>query len=116
MSIARLEVEEVEHEGARLAVALRGELEIATVPALEEALRPPICEDRSCERLTLDLGGLSFIDSSGLAAIVLVSRLCAKHGVVFELLPGRRSVQRLFEFTGLAEALPFRDGGRAGGA
>ena len=109
-----LELQDAGTHNGHLTIVLHGDLAIATVPALEESLRPRIAEDPTCRRITLDLSGLDFIDSTGLAAIVLVSRLCAKHGVEFELLPGRRSVQRLFEFSGLVEALPFRDEGLAG--
>jgi anti-anti-sigma factor len=88
-------------------LSLSGELDLAAVPSLEAQVRR-VCAQASTRGITLDLGGLCFIDSTGLAAIVLVSRLCAKHGFSFELLPGPRAVQRLFESTGLIDALPFR--------
>jgi anti-anti-sigma factor len=99
-------VEDSVHDGVHT-LSLSGELDLAAVPSLEAQVRR-VCAQTSTRGVTLDLGGLSFIDSTGLAAIVLVSGLCAKHSFSFELLPGPRAVQRLFERTGLIDALPFR--------
>jgi anti-anti-sigma factor len=107
---------ELEHvqAGAEHTVLLRGELDMAGVPSVE-ALVNRICagEARSIE---LDLTGLSFIDSTGLAVIVHISALCAKQGHRFQIVPGPPAVQRLFEVTGLDGVLPFAgaDGAVAG--
>jgi len=107
VSFIGVDIEDFERDGVHT-LRLGGELDIAAVPSLESEVRH-VCAAQGTRGITLDLGGLSFIDSTGLAAIVLVSRLCAKHGFEFELLPGPRAVQRLFESTGLIDALPFRD-------
>ncbi|HEV3048202.1 MAG TPA: STAS domain-containing protein [Solirubrobacteraceae bacterium] len=101
-----VEIDDREQDGVHT-LALRGELDLAAVPSLEAEIRH-LCGLESTRAIALDLGGLSFIDSTGLAAIVFVGSLCAKHGFDFELLPGPRAVQRLFETTGLLDALPFR--------
>jgi anti-anti-sigma factor len=106
-----VEIDDLEHDGSHT-LALRGELDLAAVPSLEAEVRH-LCSLATTRGITLDLAGLHFVDSTGLAAIVLVSRLCAKHGFDFELLPGPRAVQRLFETTGLIDALPFRHDGAA---
>jgi anti-sigma B factor antagonist len=92
-------------DGGRL-LAPAGELDIASVDALNAAVSR-VCSD-GVPSLTLDLRGLSFIDSTGLAAIVLASRLCDTSGLGFSLIPGSPATQRLFEMTGLLDALPFR--------
>ncbi|HTU79516.1 MAG TPA: STAS domain-containing protein [Solirubrobacteraceae bacterium] len=101
-----IEIVDSEHHGEHT-LALAGELDIASVPSLEAEIRH-LCEADGTRGITLDLSSLRLIDSTGLAAIVLVSRLCAKHGFGFELVPGPRQVQGLFESTGLIDALPFR--------
>ena len=58
--------------------------------------------------LTLDLRGLTFIDSSGLAAIVYTSRLCERQGCQLSFIRGPQAVQDVFELTGLSELLRFR--------
>lgn len=100
----RLEVVD-EQVGSEHTLRLGGELDIAGVPSLEAAVRR-ICSDDTTS-ITIDLSGLGFIDSTGLAAIVHTSGLCAKHGYGFAIVPGPRPVQRLFEVTGLDAVLPF---------
>ena len=110
MSSTGIEIRERARDGVHT-IELAGELDITAVPSLEAEVRH-LCEGeraRDLRGITLDLGGLQFIDSTGIAAIVLVSRICAKHGYAFALLEGPRSVQRLFETTGLIDELPFRE-------
>ena len=99
------------HEEGSGAYELRlsGELDLGAASALEKGIRP-LCEN-GAKAVTLDLSELRFIDSTGLAAVVLASVLCDKHECRFELIPGPRQVQRLFEIAGLVNALPFRNGG-----
>jgi anti-sigma B factor antagonist len=84
------------------------QLEIASVPALQRAVER-VCSSGTTA-LTLDLRGLTFIDSTGLAAIVLANKICETNGYEFTLIRGADSTQRLFELTGLIDVLPFRDG------
>jgi anti-sigma B factor antagonist len=107
----QLEIHERESEGGRRELALLGELDIASVPALQRAVER-ICSDETTA-ITLDLRGLTFIDSTGLAAIVLANKICDTNGYEFVLIRGADSTQRLFELTGLIDVLPFRDGADA---
>jgi anti-sigma B factor antagonist len=94
-------------DGGEHRLLLSGELEIASVPTLEGAVKRLCTEGTTA--ITLDLSELMFIDSTGLAAIIFAGRLCEKHGYGFSLIQGPRAVQRLFELTGLIDVLPFRD-------
>jgi anti-sigma B factor antagonist len=100
-----VDITQAERAGAHV-LLLTGELDIAEVPRLEAAVDRIL--DEGTTGITIDLRQLEFIDSSGLAAIVHVSGLCAKRGHDFELIAGRPEVQRLFEITGLSGVLPFR--------
>jgi anti-sigma B factor antagonist len=93
-------------QGDRYTLALTGELDLASVPALD-ALAARLCADGASE-VVFDLRRLTFIDSTGLSAILSSMRLCEEHLCNFWLIPGPRSVQRLFELAGLLERLPFR--------
>jgi anti-sigma B factor antagonist len=106
-----LEIEE-STEGDRHTLTLAGELDIGSVPILHAAVAR-ICETGSARALTLDLSGLLFIDSTGLAEIILTSRLCERDAVELRLTPGSSGVQRLFELTGLIDALPFTSASEA---
>ncbi len=87
-------------------LTLGGELDIGSVPILHAAIAR-MCKAGSARRITLDLSGLIFIDSTGLAEVILTSRLCERDGFELTLTPGSRAVQRLFELTGLIDVLPF---------
>jgi anti-sigma B factor antagonist len=100
-----VDITSAERAGAHV-LLLTGELDMAEVPRLEAAVDRVLGEGTTA--ITIDLRELEFIDSSGLAAIVHVSGLCAKRGYDFELVAGRPEVQRLFEITGLISVLPFR--------
>lgn len=97
-------------EGDRCTLVLRGELDLASAPALEAATAR-LCAGGASE-IVMDLGGLSFIDSTGLRTILGSMSLCEEHLCNFWLIPGRRAIQRLFELAGLLERLPFREPGR----
>jgi anti-sigma B factor antagonist len=92
-------------DGPRHVLVLRGELDMASSPALEEAVRQ-ICTD-SAETLTVDLSGLTFMDSTGLRVVLLAKELCERHGCELLVIPGPAQIQRLFEVTGILERLPF---------
>jgi anti-sigma B factor antagonist len=111
-----LEIEEGETQGWRT-LALRGELDTASVPVLHRAISQ-ICESPAeTTSVTLDLSGLMFIDSTGLAEIILTALRCEHDGRELTLIRGPRAVQRLFELTGTIDALPFqRDSADAPGA
>lgn len=93
-------------EGA-LAFVLAGELDITSASELEETVRARLSEGRAGP-IAIDLGTLTFIDSTGLRAIVAVAAACKDGGWDLSIIPGSRAVQRLFELTGLIDVLPFR--------
>ena len=92
--------------GSEHVLLLRGELDMACSPTLDAALKR-ICTDQ-VQALVLDLSQLTFIDSTGLRAILLARELCESHGSELRLIPGPSQVQRLFEVTGLLDRLPFQ--------
>jgi anti-sigma B factor antagonist len=91
-------------------IAPRGELDIATQGALREALERQAAKGR----VTLDLSGLQFIDTSGLRLILETAEAARRDGFEFTVLPGGPAVQRLFDVAGVTELVPFRDGGEGG--
>jgi len=103
-----LEVDELV-DGQRYTLVLAGELDIASAVTLHGAVARARANGAAISALTLDLSGLIFIDSTGLAEIILTGQLCDRDGYAFALVPGPRAVQRLFELTGLIGALPFTE-------
>jgi anti-sigma B factor antagonist len=92
---------DVYRDGEAVVVAPRGELDLATVGRLRDELARPA----SAALLVLDLRGLSFMDSSGLALVVEQQRRAEAGGGDFRVVPGSGSVRRLFEVTGVARHL-----------
>lgn len=88
-----------ENPDGRPTLALSGEVDIAAVDELIEAARA--CLDRAVDGIDIDLGGVTFIDSSGLGALVRIRNVAAERGLGIELVHVPRSVQRLFDLTGL---------------
>ena len=94
-------------EGDLAIVEPRGELDMATVGAVDMELRRLRAEGFA--HLVLDLAGLTFMDSSGLHLVVRWTAEASRDGFRFELGPGPPAVQRIFELTAVDETLPWRE-------
>ncbi len=92
---------------ARHTIALTGELDMSSAPALQATIEQA-CAERPKE-LVLDLRELRFLDSAGLRLILLANETCEAHGCQLRLIRGRANVQRVFEISGLLDHLPFED-------
>jgi anti-anti-sigma factor len=86
-------------------VAVHGELDLTTrhrllaeVGALRSAGHP---------RIVLDLRPTTFIDASGMGAVVQVTRASRMTGARSTIVPGPPSVMRAFALAGLSDRLPF---------
>jgi anti-anti-sigma factor len=86
-----------------------GELDMSTTGELTAEIRQLWRSGFS--RVILDLRGATFIDSSGLHAIVDEHAAATADGRDFSIIPGPPAVQRIFEVTGMETWLPFLDGG-----
>jgi anti-sigma B factor antagonist len=112
---AGLDVEPRDSDGY-LTLLLNGELDIASAPGLQRTVAR-LCALPSTRALTLDMSELTFIDSTGLAAIVYASRVCEQRDCPFDVVRGPEAVQAVFALTGLDKLLPFRaeaDGAASG--
>jgi anti-sigma B factor antagonist len=88
-------------------IVLSGEVDLLGTPQIEAALKDAY--DANPELIVIDLKNLTFIDSSGLHALVTGHELCRARGQELRIIPGPANVQRLFELTGMNEVLPFYD-------
>jgi anti-anti-sigma factor len=89
-----------------LLVAVAGELDLATAHELQAQVDQLATE---AKELVLDLRGVAFIDSTGLRALLESKAVCEWHGCGFSISHGQPAVERLFEVSGLAGSLPFRN-------
>jgi anti-sigma B factor antagonist len=84
-------------------VEVSGELDISSSPRLIAAVRdlaqPPV------RRVDLDTMGVTFIDSTGVRALIVARSEAARGGVDLVLVNPSRAVSRVVEMTGLAGLL-----------
>jgi anti-anti-sigma factor len=101
------------HEGRAdgYTLSVGGELDMATTRELIETVAQLV--GQGVAPLTLDLGALTFMDSTGLRGIFAIRDLCEAHRCELALTLGPRHVQRIFDLTGTGDLLPFH-GPRAG--
>ena len=84
-------------------VALGGDLDYATAPRLGKQLEPVLAGGRGL--VVLDLTGLTFLDSSGLVAIIDAAKLVERRGGRLVVVAHDPRIARVFELTGLDRAL-----------
>jgi anti-anti-sigma factor len=98
---------QLERDGHEAAVKVFGDFDMIGVLKLETELSR-LTHDERLEELLLDLGGVTFIDSTALGLIIDLDRRARQGEFDLSLVPGPRHVQRVFEVTQLADTLPFR--------
>ncbi|MCW2954535.1 MAG: hypothetical protein JWQ48_3705 [Conexibacter sp.] len=86
---------------SRIAVALAGELDLATVDAVEAEIRD--LRAAGFSEIVLDLRALVFIDSTGLRLLLRWDEAARRDGFSFAIVDGVGPVRRLLEVTGLTE-------------
>jgi anti-anti-sigma factor len=102
----KLEVAVSRTDGAQV-VRLVGEFDLAGVDAFETELQR---NPRSGEgTVVLDLRELTFIDSSGLRAVLMVDREARAGGGQCLIVKGPDRVNRVLELTGVEQRLEFVD-------
>jgi anti-sigma B factor antagonist len=106
-----LEIAVSESGGVRL-LRLSGELDMAGVDRFERMLAP----DEAPEEATfvVDLRGLTFIDSSGLRAVIMADQRVREEGGRFIVVRGSDRVNEVLEMTGVAERIELVDQPPAG--
>jgi anti-anti-sigma factor len=100
-------------EPRRDAVVIRpaGELDLATVEELRTELRG--LAEVGFERIVLDMRELTFMDSTGLRLVLDTAHDARDGRFQLALIAGPPAVHRVFEVTGVTEALPFMRPGEA---
>lgn len=84
-----------------VAVLVIGEVDMVTTPQLRECVQEQIAERPGV--LVLDMSGLSFLGSSGLAVLVETLEECRAQEIGLRLVCSSREVARPMEATGLTE-------------
>jgi anti-anti-sigma factor len=88
-------------------ITLEGELDTATVRTARSSLACLAGGRHS--RLSLDLRGLTFIDSAGIGLLADVTKAAARAGWSLSIVKPRPDVFRVIELCGFVDGLPFVD-------
>jgi anti-anti-sigma factor len=87
-------------------LTLSGELDLAVVERLDEAVSRACADDLAW--LEIDLDSIAFIDSSGVHSLLRAQASCARHGLELRIVPSAHpGPQRIFEMTGIQGSLPW---------
>ena len=98
----------VERRGDVCLVVVKGEFDLRCAKRLEalvDSLR-----DGGEGGVVLDLAKASFIDSSGVRAILAIEARSRREGFDFAIVPGRGQVERVFRVTGLDRGVRLVEG------
>jgi anti-sigma B factor antagonist len=94
-----------DRDARKARLVLGGDLDMATrfqaEQALDDLLATPL------EQLVVDLGEVTFVDSTGMGLVLEVNDRARAEGFRLRLLRGPEEVQRVFELAGVADVLPF---------
>jgi len=87
-------------------LALTGELDLATIGVLKDAVGDRLAPD---VHVVLDLAGLTFCDSTGLGAFVALQRQARASGARFALAAPRKRIADLFALSGIDQVIVVYD-------
>jgi len=93
--------------GCAKIVEAKGDIELHNAPRLRAELKA-VCEiERVC--CVVDMTGVPFIDSTGVGVLVGALKRARENGGTLTLACPQPRVRRVFEITGLLQALPIYD-------
>jgi anti-sigma B factor antagonist len=107
MAVARPLLVESHAEGDRVRLTLIGELDIATLPRLEDAIGAALADVP--RQLVIDLRPLGFLDSSGLRQFIVLADRAREEDFELLLVRPAKAVLAIFQITRAEENLPFVD-------
>ena len=86
-------------------LTVRGDLDLATAPALDEALADAIRE--STGAFVVELYGVGFLDSSGLQVLMRARALLGREDRALAVVCPFGRVRRVFELSGVSDLFAF---------
>lgn len=96
-----------EYAGRCARLALHGELDVATVDVLDDELRRAWA-NADIRRVELDLRGVTFMGSAGIAALLAANARARERGCALTLVRATDRVHRVLELTGIADQFAYR--------
>jgi anti-sigma B factor antagonist len=91
----------VDHSGSDALMRLNGRIDVDSSPDLRDRLSSILSERPSPRVIIVDLAGVPYIETSGIATLVEALRIARHHQTIVRLQGLSGSVLRLFEVTGV---------------
>jgi anti-sigma B factor antagonist len=98
----RLDVE-VQTQGGQMLLVLHGELDLGNESQLHDVVMAQLAA-HDPTKLRLDLADISFLDSSGINALLDIRKYAASHGIGVEIVAVSHRVARILTIVGLADS------------
>jgi len=88
-------------QGDHAIVTATGEIDLYTAPRLHSELAGVIASAAPASRVTLDMSGVEFCDSTGMNVLLSALRQSGEKNVEFGLAAPRPAVKKILQVTGL---------------
>ena len=105
----KISVDQVEKDAV---VRLTGRIDVDSSPDLRDRLRALFSEEALPETIIVDLAGVSYIETSGVATLIEALRIARHHRIKFRLQGLSGAVLRLFQVTGVLALFDADDSGQ----
>jgi anti-sigma B factor antagonist len=102
----------VDHCGSDSIVRLNGRIDVDSSPDLRDRLSALLSERSLPRAITVDLAGVTYIETSGIATLIEALRIARHHQTIFCLQGLGGPVLRLFEVTGVLALFEASDCGQ----
>ena len=94
-------------DGDHAVIAVVGEIDVYTAPQLRDAISDLVSE--GIFHLVVDMGGVEFLDSTGLGVLVGGLKRVRSRGGSMRLVCTSERLLKIFRITGLAKVFPIHD-------
>lgn len=91
-------------EGSRTVISVTGEIDVYTAPTLRERLNELVAAGHY--DLVVDMGGVDFLDSTGLGVLVGGLKRARSHDGSLRLVCDQEKILKVFRITGLTKVFP----------
>nr|WP_269327071.1 STAS domain-containing protein [Kineosporia mesophila] len=91
-------------EGVQTVISVAGEIDVYTAPTLRERLNELVTDGEY--HLVVDMGGVDFLDSTGLGVLVGGLKRARSHDGSLRLVCDQEKILKVFRITGLTKVFP----------
>jgi anti-sigma B factor antagonist len=104
----------VDQAGKDVMIRLNGRVDVDSSPDLRDRLRTVLSEEALPQTIIVDLAGVPYIETSGVATLIEALRIARHHQIRFRLQGLSGATLRLFEVTGVLALFQASDSGQSG--